>query len=176
MTLATAAAISQIAAAVGVITSVLYLAKQINDQNSDRRRSAVNILVGQWSAIVKSLVENEDFCDLYLRGLKSFGQLRPTERIRLGVFLGMLFKNYDEMYHYHLDGTLGRSHWDVIERMLADMIACPGIREWWSVRHDWHTKEFSMLVDRIVSKGSISTAYDRFVDTVSDDHETGQSE
>ena len=169
MNLATAAAISQIAAAVGVITSVLYLAKQIKDQNSDRRRSAVNILVGQWNAIVKSLVESEDFCDLYLRGLKSFSQLRPVERIRLGVFLGMHFKNFDEMYHYYLDGTLGRSHWDVIERMLADMISCPGIREWWSVRHDWHTEEFSSLVDRIASRGSISTAYDHFLNTTGDD-------
>jgi hypothetical protein len=169
------AAISQVAAAVGVIISVLHLAKQMKDQNSDRRRASVNILVGQWNAIVKSLVENEDFCDLYLRGLKSFGQLSPTERIRLGVFLGMHFKNYDEMYHYYLDGSLGRSHWDVVERMIADMISYPGIREWWSVRHDWHTEEFSSLVDRIASKGLVATAYDRFFNTAGDDHETGRS-
>jgi len=172
----TAAAISQVAAAAGVIPSVLYLAKQIRDQNSDRRRSAVNILVGQWNAIVKSLVESEDFCDLYLRGLQSFGQLRPAERIRLGVFLGMHFKNYDGMYHYYLEGTLDKSHWKVIERMLIDMVSCPGVLEWWSVRHDWHTEEFASFVDGIVAKGIVSTAYERFLGTASDDLLAGQSE
>lgn len=171
MDLSIVASISQVAAAAGVVTSVLYLARQIKGQNSDRSRLAVNILVGQWNAVVKSFVDSEEFCDLYLRGLKSFHQLRPAERVRLGSFLGMHFKNFDEMYHYHLDGTLGRSHWDVIERMIADLISCPGILEWWMARHDWHTDEFSSLVDQIASRNATSTAYDHFLAAASDDHE-----
>jgi hypothetical protein len=159
----TIAAISQVAAAFGVIVSVVYLARQIRDQNNERRRAAVNVLIGQWNAIVKSFIESPEFCKLYLRGLDSFEQLDPSDRVRLGAFWGTHFRNFDGMYHYHLDGTLQRSHWDVIERMITDLISYPGTQEWWSMRRHWQTNEFASFVDSIISQSHAPRAYARFV-------------
>lgn len=44
-------AIAQLAAAIGVIPSVIYLAVQIREQNKERRRAVVNLLTGQWSEV-----------------------------------------------------------------------------------------------------------------------------
>jgi hypothetical protein len=158
----TVAAISQVLAAIGVIVSVLYLARQIRDENRERRRTAVNVLVGQWNGIVKSFVESEEFCDLYLRGIKNFDQLSPAEKVRLGAFFGTHFKNFDGMYRSRLDGTLEPSHWEVIERMITDLISYPGTQQWWAVRRHWHTAEFASVVDQIISRRPTAGAYDHF--------------
>jgi len=159
----TASAISQVAAAVGVIISVAYLARQIKDQNRERRRAAVNVLVGQWNAVVKSFIDSEEFCDLYLRGIHGFGYLRPAEKVRLGAFFGTHFKNFDGMYHYRLDGTLQKSHWEVIQRMITDLISYPGTQEWWALRRHWHSSEFAAVVDQIISEGPRPDAYALFI-------------
>src|SRR5437762_3161056 len=78
------AAIGQVAAAIGVIPSLIYLATQIREQNKERRRAAVSVLTGQWSALLKSMIDSSEFADIYLRGLQNFDDLSPAEKIRFG--------------------------------------------------------------------------------------------
>ena len=53
-------AIGQLAAAAGVIPSLIYLAVQVREQNKERRRGAVNLLTAQWSDLVKTAQESAD--------------------------------------------------------------------------------------------------------------------
>jgi hypothetical protein len=159
------AAIGQLAAAIGVIPSLIYLAMQIREQNKERRRAAVNVLTGQWSALVKSLADSSELADIYLRGLQHFDDLNPAEKIRFGAFLAMFFKNFEGMYHYLLDGTLKTALWGEIERTMTDLISYSGTQAWWSVRRHWHTEEFAVVVDRIISEAHKPNAYDRFIES-----------
>ena len=66
------------------------------------------------------------------------------------------------MYFAHRDGLLTASSWDKIERTMSDLIAYPGVKQWWKERRHWHTEEFGRVVDAIISRGDEPTAYSTY--------------
>src|SRR6516164_7913770 len=105
-------AIGQMVAALGVIPSLIYLGVQIREQNRERRRAGINILTAQWSELVKTAQENREFTDLFLRGMRSFGGLNATDKVRFSAFFTRYTRNFEGMYIYYRDGALERALWD----------------------------------------------------------------
>jgi hypothetical protein len=66
------------------------------------------------------------------------------------------------MYFSHLDGILTASAWGKMERTLSDLIAYPGIQQWWETRRHWHTEEFCHVVDAIIARGAKPKAYSTY--------------
>jgi hypothetical protein len=66
------------------------------------------------------------------------------------------------MYFSHCDRILTESLWGEIERTMSDVIAYPGVQEWWKTRRHWHTEEFGCVVDAIIAKGDTPKAYSTY--------------
>jgi hypothetical protein len=145
-------AIGQMVAALGVIPSLIYLGVQIREQNRERRRAGINILTAQWSELVKTAQENREFTDLFLRGMRSFGGLDATDKVRFSAFFTRYTRNFEGMYIYYRDGALERALWDEVERIMTDYFAYPGVKEWWATRKHWLTDEFRAVVEAIIAK------------------------
>jgi hypothetical protein len=128
MTWEALAAIAQLAAVVGVVPSLIYLAAQIREQNKERRRGALGIATRGWATIFKTLTDSSEFADIYLRGVQQFDDLSPAERVRFSAFVGTALSNIEELYYYHKDGTLDAPHWGEVERTMTDIVAYPGTR------------------------------------------------
>jgi hypothetical protein len=69
---------------------------------------------------------------------------------------------YMVLYFSHCDGILTASSWGKIERTMSDLIAYPGIQQWWEERRHWHTEEFGRVVDAIIAKGAEPKAYSTY--------------
>jgi hypothetical protein len=155
-------AIGQLAAVLVGIPSLIYLALQIREQTKERRHSAVNALTVQWGDLTKSFHDNAEFCAIYLRGVQSFNDLDAVSKLRFSAFLNRFFKNFQAMYFSHRDGVLSASLWGEVERTMSDVIAYPGVREWWETRKRWHTEEFGRVIDAIIARGDKPTAYSTY--------------
>ncbi len=155
-------AIGQLAAVFIGIPSLIYLAVQIREQTRERRRIAMNTLAGQWGDLVESLTDSADFSAVYLRGVQCFSDLDPVSKVRFSAFFSRFFKNFEGMYYYRRDGTLGASLWGEVERTMSDLIAYPGARQWWETRKHWHTEEFARVVDEIIGWGHEPGAYSTY--------------
>jgi hypothetical protein len=153
------AAIGQMAAVVIGIPSLIYLATQIREQTKERRNAAIRSLVASWDELMKSLNDSAEFAAIYLRGLQSFDALDSVSKVRFSVYLGRSLRNLEGMYFHRKDGILGDSLWAEMERILCDVLANLGTREWWATRRHWYTDDFAAMVDRIVAKGGQSKAY-----------------
>ena len=156
------AAIGQLAAVLVGIPSLIYLAVQIREQTKERRQSAVNALTVQWGDLTKSLHDNAEFGAIYLRGVQSFDDLDAVSKLRFSAFLNRFFKNFQAMYFSHRDGVLGASLWGEVERTMSDVIAYPGVRQWWVTRKRWHTEEFGRVIDAIIARGDEPKAYSTY--------------
>jgi hypothetical protein len=108
---------------------------------------------------MKSLNDSAEFAAIYLRGLQSFDALDSVSKVRFSVYLGRSLRNLEGMYFHRQEGILGDSLWAEMERILCDVLANPGTREWWATRRHWYTDDFAAMVDRIVAKGGQSKAY-----------------
>src|SRR6266487_1834551 len=156
------AAIGQLAAVFVGIPSLIYLAVQIRAQTRERRQSAVNALTVQWGDLVKALHDSAEFSAIYLRGVQSFSGLDAVSKLRFSAFNTRFFKNFETMYFSPRDGTLSPSLWAEIERTMSDMIAYPGIQQWWETRKHWHTEEFARVIDAIIARGDKPKAYSTY--------------
>ena len=156
------AAIGQLAAVFVGIPSLIYLALQIREQTRERRQAAVNHLSVQWGDLTKSLHDNAEFGAIYLRGVQSFADLDGLSKLRFSAFLNRFFKNFEGMYFSHCDRILTESLWGEIERTMSDVIAYPGVQQWWKTRRHWHTEEFGRVVDAIIAKADEPKAYSTY--------------
>ena len=45
---------------------------------------------------------------------------------------------------------------------MSDVIAYPGVRQWWVTRKRWHTEEFGRVIDAIIARGDEPKAYSTY--------------
>jgi hypothetical protein len=156
------AAIGQLIAAAVGIPSIIYLALQIRAQTKERHQSVVNALTVQWGDLTRSFHDNPEFCAIYLRGVQRFTDLDAVSKLRFSSFLNRFFKNFQAMFFSHRDGVLNASLWGEVERTMSDVIAYPGVQEWWETRRHWHTEEFGRVIDAIIARGDKPKAYSTY--------------
>jgi len=144
------------------IPSLIYLAVQIREQTKERRQSAVNSLTVQWGDLTNALHDSAEFSAIFLRGVQSFADLDPVSKLRFSAFFNRFLNYFEAMYFFHCDGILTASSWGKIERAMSDLIAYPGVQQWWETRRYWHTEEFGHLVDAIIAKGTEPKAYSTY--------------
>lgn len=153
------AAIGQLAAVIVGIPSLIYLATQIRHQTKERQQAAVHALTEQWGDLTRSLHDNSEMAEIYLRGLHSFNDLDPTSKVRFSAFFNRLMNVFEGMYFSHREGILIDSSWGAIERTLEDFVAKRGLQEWWQTRKRWHTVEFAKVVDEMIARSGESQAF-----------------
>jgi hypothetical protein len=156
------AALGQLAAVFVGIPSLIYLALQIRAQTKERRQSAVNVLTAQWGDLTCALHNSAELSAIFLRGVQSFADLDPVSKLRFSAFLNTFLNHFEAMYFAHGDGLLSTSAWGKIERTMSDVIAYPGVQQWWETRRHWHTEEFGRVVDAMMAKGAEPTAYSTY--------------
>jgi hypothetical protein len=144
-------ALGQIAAVVVGIPSLIYLAIQIRAQTKERRISAVNALTVQWGDMTNALHDSAELSEIYLRGAQCFVDLDAVSKLRFSAFFNRFVNYFEAMYFAHCDGILTGSAWGKVERTMSDLVACPGVQQWWRVRRHWHTEEFGRMIDAIVT-------------------------
>jgi len=153
------AAIGQLAAALIGIPSIIYLAAQIRHQTKEREQAAVHALTEQWGDLTRSLHDNNETAEIFLRGLQSFQSLDALSKVRFSAFFNRFMNVFEGMYFSYRAGTLVDSSWGAVERTLEDIVANPGLQEWWPTRKRWHTVEFAHVVDDMISRASKPTAF-----------------
>jgi len=156
------AAFGQLAAVFLGIPSLIYLAVQIREQTKERRQSAVNALTVQWGDLTCALHDSAELSAIFLRGVQSFADLDPVSKLRFSAFFNRFLNHFEAMYFSHRDGILTASSWGKMERTLSDLIAYPGIQQWWETRRHWHTEEFDRIVDAIIARGAEPKAYSTY--------------
>lgn len=156
------AALGQLTAALVGIPSIIYLAVQIRAQTRERREAAVNALTVQWGDLTVSLHETAEFPALYLRGVQCFDTLDPVTKLRFSSFLNRFFSHFKAMYFSYREGILSEELWRDLERMMSDLLAYPGTRQWWQTRKHWHTGEFGQLVETIIARNEKPQIYSTY--------------
>jgi hypothetical protein len=156
------AALGQLLAVFVGIPSLIYLATQIREQTKERRQSAVHALTVQWGDLTGSLHDNPETAAIFLRGMHSFTDLDAVSKLRFSAFFNRLINIFEGMYFSHRQRILTGSSWGAVERTMSDLIAYPGVQQWWETRRHWHTEEFDHLVGELIAKGNKPKAFSTY--------------
>jgi hypothetical protein len=143
------AAVAELLGAIGVIASLVYLAGQVRAST----KQAVQTATQSKQAALQSVVNKmNDFynqtaaagtADLWVRGSRGMATLESeTERVQFSSFLMSMFRPYEEIYHYWLNGVADDWLWESTSAPCVAVMGTPGFRDWWEVRSDWFSEQF----------------------------------
>ncbi len=151
-------AIGEILAAIAVVVTLIYLAKQIRQNAQAVQVSALRDTTEQWHRWSEVLAASPELADIVARGNKSYKQLPENEAMRYGAYVQMFFDS-TESYRSLIVEHQVQKELDVLESIVARRICETGFREWWSENHPDYNSEFVDWINGIfanVESGKVS--------------------
>jgi len=156
-----AIAISEVVAAVGIVTSVVYLAIQVRSSVSTFRTSLVDASyrdIMEWNA---HLTSDAELPWLFQRAVMDLAALSDKEKARAAPVLYSFFKMNEKIYLHHLEGHVDEERWRASRLALAMYGAQPGAQQYLQKRMEaFHVKFQEVL--RSIDSPSMMPACEAF--------------
>ena len=158
-------AIGEVVGAIGVILSMLYLARQIRAASLDDQRSRYDQAVDAATSWSQSLATQGDLAEIVLRGMVGDATvLNPEERLRFNSSLLGLFRSYERVFQYAAEGGVHDWGKEAFAVAFRDFVALPGVQLYWSERRHWFAAQMRSEVDQMIA-GSTQAMLDTYQDT-----------
>ncbi len=147
------AAVGEVVGAVGVILSLLYLASQIRSSTLESQRARYDQALEASTVWGQSVAVEGELADITFRGwVRGAAALTPEERFRFYASMLTLFRAYERMSQYAAEGGVHEWGKQAFDHTFQDLLAMPGIREYWADRKHWFAPTMQAEIDGMIVK------------------------
>ena len=130
--LETCARIAEIAGAIAVVVSVIYLAVQINDNTKLLRSQAHYNAINLGQRPLELMVENQDLADVVINCDSDPNRVSAANWLRCGNYYFMQFNAWEYFYYQHDDAAIPNELWIGADAYYRSMVATnAGFRQSW---------------------------------------------
>ena len=124
-------AVAELAGAVGVIASLLYVATQVRVSNTTSLVHAKLETTRFMTDYADVMLQNPALNDVMIRGQRDFASLSPDEVWTFMHLATKAFWFFSAGHFQFRQGTLSESEWHELRSVLRFWLRAPGAREWW---------------------------------------------
>jgi hypothetical protein len=150
MTLEDLGNLGEFVGAIGVVTSLLYLAVQIRQNTRSVRASTHHASVVAGNAVQLAFAEAEA-AKITLKAGRAYDDLTLEERFQFSMLMRAFFSFEEDVHTQFREGLIDRAFWDARSRVLAEVLSQPGIRGWWVKNRHVYTVGFQEAVAELLS-------------------------
>jgi len=154
MSWATISAVADILAAIGVIVSLLYLARQTRENTKEMERSNSRQTYADHATALRSVVESAELCDLIVKGQESRDDLGVSERYRFDLAMGNWLQAVEQAFADYRDGKYPAESMNSHTHNVPAFLNSPGGSSWWNERKVWFSEAFQQEVENLRSNPS----------------------
>ncbi len=140
-------------AAIAVVVSLVYLARQIHSssavvqQNTNAiKASSESSSMDQVLQIFKMQIESHEMMEIVIKG-HAGDELNVVERSRYSLLLRSVFETHQTYFIQHSRGTSGPETWAYYARSFETICALPGPVRWWTSNRQIFDVAFQTYVD-----------------------------
>ena len=161
-------AIAEVIGAIAIFVSLVYLAVQIRQSTQQAARAlkanelaAFERNIESGNRIRELLMLNPDLSDLLIKGYVSYKKLDSAEKIRFGLLLRNIFSEMQGAYVRQQTINHDPDNFQASARLIDDMVANHGVREWLSRNEpDWRPDFREFVYQRLaaVTEGLVDEA------------------
>jgi hypothetical protein len=127
------AMVAEIASAIAVVVSVLYLGKQINDNTRLLRSQAHYNALSLAQRPLEMMVQDESLAQAVTRCDSDPDAAQPAEWARCGNYYFMQFNAWEYMYYQNADGSIPRQLWNGADVYFKEQLKTkPGYTRFWN--------------------------------------------
>ena len=139
-------AIGEIAGAIAVVGSLVFLASQIRAQNHESRMTAMHEISAAFRDSISSGVEPA-IAEIMMRANQDFDSLLDHEKFVVISFGQGFLRVWEEAFHQHSEGRLSEKIWNVMVKQYAAVLSSPNISKVWNLRKEYYDPSFRDFVD-----------------------------
>jgi hypothetical protein len=141
--------VADVAAAFGVIITLIYLAIQIREQTKESRLSATRELARDWTDGLRFIAGNDANFDIYQRATVDYASLSVGDRIRAYMMFSSQLRVL-EIQHLHVSqGKFESTMVASMEYRIKQLADMPGVRYWWANNKDQYNAEFIKYIEHV---------------------------
>ena len=140
-------AIGEIAGALGVILTLLYLARQINESNRATRQSATQEIQNQIAQWVYKTNSSTELTDLWVRGNLNDNSLTLHEVIQFRATFSQLLNLWERAHSLRKEGQFDEKYWQALVLSRKNFLASHGFRSFWRDCADRYDDEYRMIIE-----------------------------
>ena len=118
-------AIAELLGAIGVIASLLYLARQMRNGAADARRAAehgrraaAQSVFSKMNTVFETMAPNPQLADVFNRGMANLSVLSSEEVVQFSSVMFNIVRPYEELLHYKRAGVVEDWVWESVEAMV----------------------------------------------------------
>jgi hypothetical protein len=148
-------------AAIAVIVSLVYLARQIRQNTLQLQNNAKAASLAALEASAQSghqyrevFIKDPEVAALYLKGLRGDSGLTPEERLRFGMLMDSFVRLLQTVFTRSEIYGLNPGGFRHQEATLVSVLGRPGAAQWWLRNRRNFTPEFVARVEKLVAAGS----------------------
>lgn len=150
MTLNDAYLVSQIAAAIFVAPTLLYLALQVRQNTAQMRATASRQYLEASKDLNLGIIQNKEVASVYRRGCDDLQSLNADEKTQFFFYIGQFYQTFSTMFDLWEAGELPESAWHTIRKHIISMMSMAGTRHVFDVwAREGLAPEFIAYVDTL---------------------------
>ena len=141
------------AGAIAVVSSLLYLARQIKLTNQQSRAAARYSFLDAYGTAIAAISETAESSSVYRRGMDDV-DLTDDERMQFILQIGQFLNTWSVMFDLHQEDELPENQWRLVRSDIYSVFVTPGGRVFWETigRLNAH-EEFVQFVDELLTSG-----------------------
>jgi hypothetical protein len=137
--------------ALGVIISLVYLAKQMQQNTTSVRAASFNSMVQNSIRLLEHAFIDSEFAKFLHRVEEHPSPLTPEETVRWDAYMTAVFRHFGNLVYQYRVGALDQEMWESYERTLEFRLRAPSWRAWFEEHKEIFSKSLIDQVERIRS-------------------------
>jgi len=139
--------ISEISAAIAVVASLIYVAKQLGQNTAMMRVNASNERMQREFDISSTVIESQEFAEIWCKGDTEFDSLDDIDRQRLIFFERRAIVHWNNMFGSRTQNLLDDSTWLELRWVIQNFGKRRASRETWQIVKIAFEKPFQDFID-----------------------------
>jgi len=164
MTLEQYALLGEIAAAVGVVVSLAYVARQLGQNTAMMRRAAASERLERDYDIAAPVIQSRELAEIWTKGESDFASLDAVDQHRLMFFERRAIGLWYHLFHLRREKVLSDADWHEHVWIMRNLGRRQAIRETWQVFEEAYepsfreflTHQFAIADNAILGNGAAS--------------------
>lgn len=147
-------AVGEVAAAITVLITLIYLSLQVRSVKEQTASAAHQYEFNGLNQFAITVAESESLCQVMVKGRNSYASLSETERLRFDHIHSYFFNLVESMYLLNGEASHMLDEPDSLENIKANVkLYCdnPGVREFWSQYQRFYPDPIKNLVAEAIA-------------------------
>ena len=132
-------AVAELAGAIGVVATLIYLAVQIRRSSAAENANAYQSIMNSWHQATALLLDPNTRAT-YMKALVHYGELSEDERLQFHVQAAQMLDRFESMLHFKFLGVTDKVHpAEQFAPLIKDLMDNPGFKRFWQAEYSYYS-------------------------------------